>query len=130
MREKFLDALDAEFLPDGYHWRLLKPVYLYDQKLEAITVPARFETDLGSIPRIFWNVLPPIGPASLAFVVHDYLYATQTCPRSDADGVLFRAMKATGTHWAAVWLIYLGVRVGGWYAWKEDFKKYGLHRRR
>ncbi len=130
MREKFLDALDAEFLPDGYHWRLLKPVYLDDARLGCIKVPSLFVTDLGSIPRIFWNILPPIGPASEAFVIHDYLYATQTCSRASADGVLLRAMKVMRTHWVARWAIYLGVRVGGWYAWKEDFKKYGLHRRR
>lgn len=130
MREKFLDALDTEFLPDGYHWRLLKRVELLDARLGYICVPAKFVTDMGSIPRIFWNVLPPIGPASLGFVVHDYLYATQTCSRAAADGVLFRAMKATKTHWAAYWLIYLGVRIGGWYAWWQDAKKYNLNRRR
>lgn len=128
-REKFLDALDAEFLPDGYHWRLLKPVELYDAYFIFIEVPVGFETDLGSVPRMFWNILPPIGPASLGFVVHDYLYSTQPCSRFEADGVLLRAMKATKTHWAARWAIYLGVRFGGWYAWKEDKKKYGLHRR-
>lgn len=129
MRERFLDALDAEFLPDGYHWRLLRAVDLDDARLGYIKVPALFVTDLGSIPRVFWNVLPPIGPASLGFVVHDYLYATQTCSRAQADGVLLRAMKSTRTNWAARWLIYLGVRVGGWYAWSDDAKKYGLNRR-
>lgn len=126
MTEKFLDPLDAEFLPDGYHWRLLRPVDLDDVLIGHISVPAGFETDLGSIPRIFWNLLPPIGPASQAFVVHDYLYSRQIISRSDADEVLLRAMFSTGTHWAACWLIYLGVRIGGWYAWNQDADKNGI----
>jgi hypothetical protein len=120
MTEKFLDALDAEFLPDGYHWRLLKPVVLDDVVINRIEVPVSFVTDLGSIPRILWNVLPPIGPASRAFVVHDYLYATQNFPRSTADKVLLRAMFSTHTKILACWAIYLGVRLGGWYAWQQD----------
>jgi hypothetical protein len=123
MREKFLDAVDAEFLPDGYHWRLLRHVVLDDSRLGRITVPPGFVTDMGSVPRILWNVLPPIGPASQGFVIHDYLYTTQTCLRSQADGVLFRAMKATKTHPVARWAIYVGVRVGGWYAWAGHARK-------
>lgn len=130
MREKFLDALEAEFLPGGFRWRLLKRIELFDSRLGYIAVPAKFVTDLGSIPRLFWNILPPIGPASLGFVVHDYLYATQTCSRADADGVLLRAMKATKTSHIARWLIYAGVRLGGWYAWRQDAKIYHLTRRR
>jgi hypothetical protein len=129
MRERFLDALDAEFLPDGYHWRLLKPVVLDDSALGRIEVPADFVTDLGSIPRAFWNILPPIGPASLGFVAHDWLYATQTCSRRAADGVLFRAMKVMRASWAARWAIWIGVRLGGWEAWRQDYYKYRLYRR-
>jgi hypothetical protein len=120
--EQFLDAIQADFLDDGYHWRLTAPLTLEDIWFDTITAPAGFVTDLGSIPRIFWNLLPPIGPASKAFVIHDWLYATQTCTREDADDILLRAMQASNVHWAAIWLIYWGVRMGGMFAWISDAK--------
>jgi hypothetical protein len=40
---------------------------------EAITVPCGFKTDLASIPRIFWSLLPPDGDYSQACVLHDWM---------------------------------------------------------
>lgn len=40
---------------------------------ESITVPAGFPSDLASIPRILWSLLPPDGDYSQAAVLHDWL---------------------------------------------------------
>lgn len=38
-----------------------------------VTVPAGHHTDLASIPRVFWRILPPFGKYTEAAIVHDYL---------------------------------------------------------
>ena len=42
-----------------------------------ITAPKGCVTDLASIPRPCWILLPPDGPWVKAAIIHDYLYATQ-----------------------------------------------------
>jgi hypothetical protein len=89
-----------------------------------ISVPAGFPTDLASIPRLLWNVLPPVGRYDAAAVVHDYLYQRapvfehgQVTTRAGADAVLLEAMACCEVPTWQRWTIYLGVRVGGWLVW-------------
>jgi hypothetical protein len=58
-------------------------------------------------------------------VIHDYLYRHgaytpigPTCSRADADAALKDAMIAAKVSWWRVWIIYLGVRLGGWKRWR------------
>lgn len=85
----------------------------------TIEVPAKFVTDLASIPRILWNVLPPIGAYDAAAVVHDYLYAYNGVTRAQADSVLNEAMGVCNVDALQRSAIYAGVRVGGWKPWNE-----------
>lgn len=39
-----------------------------------LTLPKGMETDLSSVPRFLWGVLPPFGDFLIATLVHDYLY--------------------------------------------------------
>ena len=87
---------------------------------QAVTVPARFVTDLASIPRIFWSVLRPDGDYAYAAVIHDYLYWTQTVRRETADEVLRLAMQDLAVAPATVTVIYKAVRIGGNGAWQEN----------
>lgn len=84
-----------------------------------ITVPAGFKTDLASIPKILWNILPPVGRYDAAAVVHDYLYQHNGVTRAEADAVLREAMEVLGVRWSQRWAIYAGVRVGGWKTWNR-----------
>lgn len=83
----------------------------------TFSVPACFKTDLASIPRPLWAVLPPVGKYDAAAVVHDYLYQTNGLTRAAADSILLEAMGVLGVGRLTRWLIYSGVRLGGWKPW-------------
>jgi hypothetical protein len=122
-KEKFPDPLDLELQKDGFHYKLLREFRVIDGVLGKVVVPVHFITDLGSIPRIFWNIIPPNGKPTDAYVIHDYLYAKQNFPRVEADICLLRMMESLDVSWFQRWIVYLAVRLGGWIAWKEDREK-------
>jgi len=113
-------------------WAVDAPL-VYDDGAYKISVPIGFITDLASIPRGAWNLLPPDGPWAKAAVVHDFLYATKgtgitsdgscgiTKPggytRAQADKVLDDAMAATGIGEVDRVEIFEGVRAGGEIGW-------------
>lgn len=105
---------------DGLPYTLLTALR-YESALlgHVVVVPAGFKTDLASIPRIAWNVLPKSGRYDRAAVVHDFLYATAAggITRGQADGVLSEAMGVLGVGAWTRRIIYTAVRVGGWKPW-------------
>lgn len=56
---------------------LQRDFYFYfefeDRQMQYIRVPKGFETDFGSVPQIFQCIISPIGKATKAYVLHDYL---------------------------------------------------------
>lgn len=132
----FLTALTLTPLSDGNRWKLDTEFdYWTDVLNPRVTffVPSGFVTDLASIPRIFWNILPPFGRYTGAAIIHDYLYQTQPrvvglaglvpLIRAQADNILMEAMGVLGVSKITRWTIYLGVRVGGMFAWDSYSKK-------
>ena len=82
--DNFDQPVKVELL-DNYHFRILEPfVMLLDNKppLIGIEVPAGFITDLASVPRVFWAVLPPHGRYAKAAILHDFLLSE--CSGDDA----------------------------------------------
>lgn len=122
----FTSPLTVTPLADGKTWKLVTP-FVYDVGelggTDSISVPAGFETDFGSVPQIFWGIVSPIGKALGGYVLHDYLYATQERTRLVSDAILLEALEVIGVNWFQRWLIYRGVRVGGWVAWRKNKKK-------
>lgn len=98
---------------------LLLSDLIYESPLlnQRIVVPAKFVTDLASIPQLLWNILPPIGSYDAAAVVHDYLYLHNGVTRAQADAVLNEAMTELEVDSWKRRLIYAGVRIGGWVPW-------------
>ena len=92
-----------------------KPRAFLDKELQAggWCVPAGFQTDFASIPRIFWNILPPIGPYAQAAVVHDYLYQQGFVDRKTAELTFLEIMKNDGVNCFVRYLMYAAVRVFG-----------------
>jgi len=98
-----------------------------------ITVPRGVVTDLASIPRWAWVLLPPDGPWVKAAIIHDFLYATEgdgrawerepsikpvrVFTRAESDGVLLEAMANRNVGAIKRTIIYLAVRLGGWAGW-------------
>ena len=68
------------------------------QSLHGVMVPPGFVTDLASIPRPFWSLLPKTGRYAYAAIVHDYLYWIQSpgILRPEADDILETAMRDSG----------------------------------
>lgn len=124
MKSSFTTPLRVEFLDDD-RWQLVEGFEFASIVTESvIRVPVGFVTDFASIPRGLWNILPPTGHYGKAAVVHDWLYqkrdaGTHKVWRDEADAVLREGMCALGVVWWQRWVIYVGIRAGGWVAWNN-----------
>jgi hypothetical protein len=84
---------------------------------EVFHIPSDFPTDLASVPRLFWALLPPNGSYERAAVVHDWMcvhLARGDCVVSsrDADGLFRRIARESGAGFLTRWHLWAGVRVG------------------
>lgn len=115
-----LDLREADDNQDDGKWIVCAPLVFASAVAASapdtervFTVPAGFQTDLASVPRlpvVYWLTG---GTSNKAAVVHDYLYSTGLVPRKVADAVLREASAATGVPTWRRWLMWAGVRVGG-----------------
>ncbi|EMW9885841.1 DUF1353 domain-containing protein [Salmonella enterica] len=95
-----------------YNWRVHEPFafYLSDDNSDVISVPAGFVTDLATIPRIFWTLLPPDGKYAKAAIIHDYLYDNALRTKQEADLIFLDGMVVLGVpKWKRV-IMYWAVR--------------------
>lgn len=76
-----------------------------------------FTTDLASIPRWLWWIVPHDECAEAA-VIHDWLYGYTDLDRQFCDSIFRLVMKLTGKPYLLRLAHYLGVRLGGWAARK------------
>lgn len=91
------------------------------QIISPVTVPKGFVTDLASIPRPFWSLMPRDGSYADAAVLHDYLYWVQSSTREVADLTFKLAMEDLEVHPAVVSIIFRGVRsFFGEIAWEQN----------
>ena len=136
MPSSFIDPLEVEYI-DGQKWKVTKKFdYLVDfnDPHSVIKVPAGFITDFASIPRAFWDWIPPTGKYGKAAVVHDYLYVvggkvpcaactsepkSAPCPaptiytKADSDKIFYDAMGVLGVGQPKRWLMYQAVKAFG-----------------
>jgi hypothetical protein len=89
----------------------------------SVQVPKGFVTDLASIPRIFWALLPPHARYTYPAIIHDYLYWTQICTRDTADEVLKLAMEDMRVSGLQAIAIFSAVRLAGGGAWSSNSAK-------
>lgn len=80
---------------------------------ENLRVPKGFETDLTSVPRIFWSIYPPFGKYQTAAIVHDYLYRCTDLPKLECDYYFYQEMKKAGVSLFTRFLFYSLVLVFG-----------------
>lgn len=98
---------------------ILERDLIYQGKTDIIVVPKGFVTDFASVPKIFWNILPPFGKYTKAAVIHDYLYFTKMFSREDSDGIFLRIMEELEVSWVKRKTIYRAVRMFGWTVWDK-----------
>jgi len=109
----FTSPARFELLDDGLTFEMLEPfayhVGDYPSE-EIILVPKGFKTDLASVPRIFWNIVPPHGKYAKAAIVHDYLYVEAYKTKEYADNIFYEAMGVLGVpEWKRT-VMYLAVK--------------------
>ena len=92
--------------------------------LVTLRVDQRYDwlTDLGSIPKIFRNIIDPAADME-AFLIHDALYMLHLTSRYDADRRLLAALieNQNVENWRA-WLVYYVVRAFGWVFWEKPLE--------
>lgn len=125
-------------MPDGRTWKVVRGfTYHIGSKTSKnkVVIRAGFITDFASVPRIFWSIIPPTGRYGKAAVIHDWLYQHKTDTKFDvlhkifskerkrADDIFKEAMQVLNVKKWRIFIMYWGVRVGGWIAWtpRESF---------
>lgn len=93
------------------HWAVCDGFYYYLRYKDSVAwvyVPRGYLTDGASVPRIFWNLIPPWGKYGQAAIVHDYLceflsITVNGLPvritREQADDILCEAMGVLEVPW-------------------------------
>jgi hypothetical protein len=115
----FVTDLDVRRHTDGSTdgrgtWMLLAPLkYCSDELYQLITVPAGFITDFASVPRIPVAFLLTADAGHAAAVIHDWAYTTHFVSRAKSDALFREALRSSGEPAWRVWLMWLGVRIGG-----------------
>lgn len=111
---KFTTPAILEML-EHYRWRVYEPFefYLSDDNSDVIEVPAGFVTDLATIPRIFWTILPPDGKYAKAAIIHDWMYDNALRTKKEADLIFLDGMTVLGVlKWKRT-IMYWAVRLYG-----------------
>lgn len=113
----------------GRRWMVVEEFTYLTRAGELIVVPAGFVTDGASVPRLLWWLFPPFGGNyDEAAVIHDHLYSEAELYAGDDDGhvsrahadtLMLEAMGVKGVDIVDARLIYRGVRLGGWWAWRR-----------
>ena len=122
---KFLSELVCKELEEKEGSWVLVELLAYQSELldETLEVPVGFVTDFSSVPRIPFIYAWYGDRAHRESVLHDWLYFTAYVSRAKADSIFLEAMKARGKSLFVRNGMYLGVRLGGWKAWKEHRAK-------
>jgi hypothetical protein len=124
-------CVPVPFADQDFYYTDSDLIYVVDKtSRETVRVPRYFCTDLTSVPRIFWSILPKHDRYLYAAIMHDYLYWTQTTTRKKADDLLFAAMVDSGVGSWKRWSIYSGVRTGGVSSWDSNKRARGAGEKR
>lgn len=125
---------------------LLKEDFTYEWLAEGarqkLTIPAGFDFDLASVPRIFWTAtgITPDRLRWTAPLIHDFLYeykgvlplqsyqvwdteingwihSKRIWTKRNADRMFCRLMREDGISWRKRRMAYRAVQIGGHWAW-------------
>lgn len=128
----FLTELELRYL-NGKKWEILAPFEYCVGAPDGwpiVVIPSGFITDFASIPRIFWNILPPTGKYGKAAVVHDWLYrypklqfikGGKLVPitKELCDDIFDEAMGVLGVGIVTKSILFYGVHYFGGWTWRK-----------
>ena len=93
---------------------------------KTFTIPEGFKSDGASVPRFFWRAVFPPGDnrALRASFAHDYVYRMhpEGWTKAEADRMFYDLLTAGGIPWYRAKAAYLGVKLFGGPAWKQNQK--------
>lgn len=113
---------DATLVPERWGtWKLDAALYFSPDGWVRYIAPRNFETDLASVPRAFWRVMPRREQTARAGAIHDMLYWVGV-NRFWADCVFYRALRCDGVDPVRAALMFAAVRLGGWKAYHNHRK--------
>jgi hypothetical protein len=119
----FTNKLILSPLSDGKKW-VLRKEFSYDigeiGSGDTITVPTGFVTDLASVPRIFWSILPPWENYGPAAVIHDYLYFSHEKTKAESDYIFYEGMMVLKVPTTKAKIIYNSVKIFGKNAYEDN----------
>lgn len=114
MKAHFETEVQAMLLPSGA-WRILEPLVYLSALIGRVEVPAGFETDFASVPRLPLAYLLTGNTAHAAAVVHDWLCVNPgELATATIDRVFREACEASGVPWWRRWLMFGAVRAADW----------------
>jgi hypothetical protein len=119
----FLAVPSVHWTARGDRLILDGPLVYRDAAGDVWEVPKGFSSDLASVPRWVPGIVRiafrgPLQTAHAA-ILHDALYASGSTTRADADRLFWEALRASGEGVVGAWLLWAGVRIGGWWAWRR-----------
>lgn len=98
-----------------YTWILYEDFEYYrsDNPDEIIRIPKGTITDLATVPRWLWLIVPPLGKYTKASIIHDYLYQNAINTKEYADKVFLEAMEVAGVKLWRRKIMYWSVKAFG-----------------
>lgn len=126
----FKSRVTLTHIPNQFHWVVFEPITYYTEKYgETITVPKGFITDLASVPRVIWWLIPNDGRHIIeGSVVHDWLYANAgeipgwKYSRTQANFVLREAMREQGASRWERFVVWAALQAFGFISWNRHKK--------
>ena len=119
-------------LKDGDTWLLTKPFVYIRANGQRLFIPPSglgsledmaknpvWTTDYGSIPMAVQNLFRKDGAYAPAYVLHDWLYASEMFDRATCDWILLEALQELGAWWLTRNTVYSAVRCGGGAVWAK-----------
>lgn len=122
MTAAFLTPLRLEKVDSG-RWALIDPLLFRSARYPGVFVaPQGFETDLTSVPRALWSIVPKVDRYDAAAVIHDAGYEGRLetlsgqrvhTTKAVADSLFREACLALGVGPTRAAVMYAAVRLWG-----------------
>ena len=128
MSEKLkLEILNGEKMEFSLIESFNKKIF-FEEKEYLITIPKNTKTDFASIPKIFWNILTPLGKYEEAALLHDVLYRTGglliglpfILTRKKSDKLFKEIMIMDNVNKRKAYLMWGAVRLFGKRFWQKQ----------
>ena len=119
----FIGRIVIEHIEGTSNSFIVKLPFRYVGKKWDVAVKAGWVSDGASVPKIFWNIFPPVAGRYLeAAILHDALYMSEALPRKECDLLFLEAMEKLGVKAWKRYTMYWAVRAFGWRVWKKHTK--------